>query len=118
MFHLIGSGRDMKEAASELPEYSEILDILRSFKKKAFPCATIAILVTIFTVISGGGSQTGKWNSLIHQVSVIISLALNLIAFVIELKSVRLNWALAYIVDLKKEGIDVEEHFALRSKRD
>lgn len=116
MFHLIGSGKELKGVSAELQEHGEVVAILAAFKKKCFPLSTIAIVCTVFAVLTGGGAHTKLWMTSLHPLSAIAAVIVNLYAFVIEYRVVRLNWALNFIVDLKKEGINVEEYLASRVK--
>lgn len=98
------------------PEYSEVVEIIRALKKKCFPLSTFAIVVTILAVLTGGGAHTGKWFSELHPIATTAAFVLNVYSFVIEYNTVRLNWALRFVIDLKKEGVDVEQYLAVRSK--
>lgn len=102
MFHLIGTGKDMKEQALVLKDhYAEILDYVKGFKKQVFPLATITMLVTIAAEVVGGGVHTRALPSLVHQSLVGAAFVLNLWAFWVEYRAVKQNLILMFIVDSK-----------------
>lgn len=102
MFHLIGTGKEMKEQAQALRDhYAEILDYVRGFKKQVFPLATVTMLVTIAAEVVGGGVHTRALPSIVHQSLAGAAFALNLWTFWVEHRAVKQNLILMYIVDSK-----------------
>lgn len=102
MFHLIGTGKDMKEQAQVLKDhYAEILDYVKGFKKQVFPLATVTMLVTIAAEVVGGGVHTRTLPSNVHQSLVGVAFVLNLWTFCVEHRAVKQNFILMYIVDSK-----------------
>jgi hypothetical protein len=99
MFHFIGSGREIKDHAEILGEKSEIIREVRRFKALTFPFATFAPLVTGAAVILGGGAHMGDLPGWIHWSVGLVALALNLVAFPIEYRCLRLNLQLMHDVD-------------------
>lgn len=103
MFHLIGTAKDMKEAARILPEYAEIVSVIRASKMRIFPMMTLAILVTIATVVLGGGIHTKVIPLWVHDVMVGATFLLNLYTFWIAYFGVKQNLLLLTLVDYKVE---------------
>lgn len=106
MFHLIGSGKDIKEASEKLTEYPDIVAELKYLKKRVFPIATFAILFALAAELSGGAVHTKSAPDFVHLLLSILSLAVNLYAFYIEYDAVKHNYVVMCMVDLKleKEG--------------
>lgn len=105
MFHLIGTSKETKEAAKELPEYGEIVAVIRESKMRAFPIITFTLLATIVMVVLGGGVDPANkslplW---VHHVTVAVALILNVYTFWIEYGAVKLNLLLMTVVDYKVE---------------
>jgi hypothetical protein len=111
MFHFIGSGKEIKEHAAILGDHAEIVRKLRRFKMLTSPLATFAPLLTGAAVILGGGAHTGgvalgeqtflsvpAWS---HWVVGLAALALNLVAFPIEYRCLKLNLDLIREVDAR-----------------
>jgi hypothetical protein len=86
MFYFIGTGKQVKELAANLPARTELIQRTRMFKAKVFPPATWAILFTMATMILGGGVDTRVIPSWVHSVLAAISLYYNAIAFWREAK--------------------------------
>ena len=105
MFHFIGSGKELKEAAEVLGENADIYQKVRHFKAKTFPYATFAPLVTGAAIVMGGGVHTHALPGWTHWAVGIAALALNLYSFPIEYQALRANLDLIHEVDqrLKKE---------------
>jgi hypothetical protein len=101
MFHLIGTSKDMKEAAQSLPEYGEIVAAIRRSKMKVFPIITLTLLVTIGTIVLGGGIHVRSLPLWVHHVTVGAALLLNVYTFWLEYHAVKSNLLLMTIVDYK-----------------
>jgi hypothetical protein len=107
MFHFIGSGKEMKEAAEVLQGDAEILRRLRRLKMQVFPPATFAPVFYGAAVILGGGADTGalgRW-AWVHWALGLAGLAFNLWAFPIEHRALVANLELLREVDerMKRE---------------
>jgi HAD superfamily phosphoserine phosphatase-like hydrolase len=102
ILYLLGiSGREIKDHAEVLGENAEIVRRVRDFKKKVFPWATFAPIVTGAAVILGGGAHMRVLPSWMHAALGIAALAMNLIAFPIEFRALKLNLQLINDVDEK-----------------
>lgn len=99
MFHFVGSGKELKEAARILGENDDIYRRVRQFKARTFPYATFAPLVTGAAVILGGGAHTGSLPGWIHWSLGLAALALNLAAFPVEYGALKANLELLQEVD-------------------
>jgi len=107
MFHFIGSGKEMKEAAAVLGGDAEILKRLRRLKMQVMPSATFAPMLYGAGVILGGGAHTkalGDW-AWIHWGLGVAGMALNLWAFPIEYRCLVTNLELLRELDdrIKRE---------------
>jgi len=105
MFHFVGSGKELKEAAEVLGGDAEIFRRVRRFKAQSFPYATFAPLVTGAAVILGGGAHTGAVPGWAHWGLGAAALALNLVSFPVEYRALKANLELLAEVDrrLKEE---------------
>lgn len=101
MFHLIGSAKEIKDAAKAIPEFPEVLDAIRRSKKKIFPLATGSILSVIATVVLGGAIDRGYLPLSVHHVLVAGTLLLNLHTFLVEIGGIRDTALLMAIVDAR-----------------
>src|SRR5213083_3119066 len=63
MFFFIGTGKEIKEAASQ---DAEVVRRTKAFKAKVFPAATYAMLVLMVTFIMGGGVASGMTPRWLH----------------------------------------------------
>ena len=107
MFHFIGSGKELKEAARVLGENADVIRRVAKFKQKVFPVATFAPLLTGAAVILGGEAQMKVWGigGWLHVVVGAAGLALNLYAFPIQYRALVANLELLKEVDerIKRE---------------
>ncbi|MBI4564636.1 MAG: hypothetical protein HY716_08110 [Planctomycetes bacterium] len=99
MFHFVGSGKEIKEAAEVLGDDHDLARQVRRFKAQTFPWATFAPIVTGAAVILGGGAHMRAFPGWIHWAVGGAALALNLMAFPIEYKALRANLDLIEEVD-------------------
>lgn len=92
--YFLGTGRWVKEVtlAYQLPD-EPWHKLTRELKRKTFPPALIAMLVTIATSAAGAGTQLQEWSWLIHGSLAIIALAVNGWAFLVEYRNVTANAA-------------------------
>lgn len=101
MFHFIGSGKEMKEAAAVLGEKADLLQKLRKLKMQVMPSATFAPMLYGAGVILGGGAHTrmlGDW-AWIHWGLGAAGMLLNFYAFPIEYRCLVANLELLKEVD-------------------
>lgn len=90
--YFLGTGRWVKEVklAYHLPD--EPLPLLtRELKRKTFPPALIAMLVTIAAAAAGAGVQLQEWPWPVHGSLALATLAVNLWAYRVEYRNVRIN---------------------------
>lgn len=106
MFHLIGTAKDMKEAAQALPEYGEIVAAIRRSKMKVFPIITLTLFVTIGTIVFGGGIHTKMIPLWFHHLTVTGAFVLNVYTFWLEYHAVKNNLLLLTLVDYKVEQLN------------
>ncbi len=90
--YFLGTGRWVKEVALayELPDIP-YPRLTRDLKRRTFPPALFAMLVPIATAASGLGAQMREWPGWIHFALAIATLLINLWAFGIEYRNVRIN---------------------------
>src|SRR5205809_7835531 len=81
MFYFIGTGRQVKDLASNHPAGSDFIQRTKRFKAVVFPPAMWAILFTMATMILGGGVDTHVIPPFVHTVLAAASLYFILIAF-------------------------------------
>ncbi len=101
MFHFIGSGKEMKEAAAVLGGDAEVLRRLRRLKMRVMPSATFAPVLYGAGVILGGGAHTdalGDW-AWIHWGLGVAGMALNFWAFPVEYRCLVANLELLRELD-------------------
>jgi hypothetical protein len=105
MFHFIGSGKEIKEAVEVLGGDADVIKRLRVFKMRTSGMATLAPLVTGAAVILGGGAHQGVMPGWIHWGLALLALAVNLVAFPIEYRTLKANLDLIQEIDrrIKKE---------------
>jgi hypothetical protein len=90
--YFLGTGRWVKEVklAYGLPD-EPWPKLTRELKRRTFPPALMAMLVTIAAAAAGAGTQLKEWNWQIHFGLSVTSLAVNLWAFYVEFRDVRIN---------------------------
>jgi hypothetical protein len=81
MFYFIGTGKQVKDLAVNLPAGQQLIQRTKMFKARVFPPATWAILFTMATMILGGGVDTRVIPSWVHLVLSGIALYYNVVAF-------------------------------------
>ena len=86
MFYFIGTGKQVKDLAANLPTGKELIQRTKMFKAKTFGPATYAILFTMATMILGGGVDTRVIPTWVHTVLATIALYYNVLAFLREAK--------------------------------
>jgi hypothetical protein len=90
--YFLGTGRWVKEVklAYNLPD--EPLPLLtRELKRKTFPPALSAMLITIATAAAGAGAQLQEWPWTVHASLATLTLIVNAWAFRLEYRNVKTN---------------------------
>lgn len=92
--YFLGTGRWVKEVglAYELPD-AMLPRETRELKRTAFPAALRAMLIVIAAVAAGAGRQLAGWPWTIHYALGIVTIHLNLWAFVVEYRCLSRNAA-------------------------
>ncbi len=108
--YLLGTGRWVKEVALayRLPD-EPYPKLTRELKRRTFPPALFAMLITIATVAAGAGAQLRAWHWTIHASLAGATLIVNLLAFIIEVRNVRLNGAVVEKVREEAERMRREQ---------
>jgi hypothetical protein len=90
--YFLGTGRWVKEVALayRIPD-DPLPKLTRTLKRKTFPPALFAMLVTIATSAAGAGVATRSWPWLVHASLAVATLAINAWAGVVEYRSVAIN---------------------------
>ena len=101
MFYFIGTGKQVKDLAARLPSGPELVRRTKVFKAKVFPPALWAMLLTMATMIVGGGVHTRvAWTpAALHTALAAVALYFNIIAFWKEAKYMMENNLLMAEVD-------------------
>lgn len=101
MFHFIGSGKEMKEAAALLGDDSDVLARLRKLKMQVMPSATFAPVLFGAGVILGGGAHTGALGSWawVHWALGVAGILVNFRAFPVEYRALLTNLEMLKEVD-------------------
>ena len=88
MFYFIGTGKQVKDLAANLPSGPQFVQRTKIFKMKVFPPSLWAMLFTMATMIIGGGVHTHvAWTPpLLHALLAAVSLYYNIVAFWQEAK--------------------------------
>ncbi|MFO0841718.1 MAG: hypothetical protein U0797_04855 [Gemmataceae bacterium] len=95
--YFLGTGRWVKEVclAYQIPD-EPLPRTTRELKRQAFPAALAAMLVPIATSAAGAGVATLQWSWVYHATLGVLTLAVNVWAFVREYHCVRTN---AVVID-------------------
>lgn len=102
--YFLGTGRWVKEVglAYQLPD-DPLLKLTRELKRRSFPPALFAMLVTIATAAAGLGAQLREWPWPIHATMALVTLAVNLWAYRIEYRDLAIN---ASVIDEVLREVD------------
>jgi hypothetical protein len=98
--YFLGTGRWVKEVALAYKIPDAPLPVLtRELKRKTFPPALAAMLVTIAASAAGAGAQLKEWPWEIHGLLAIATLGTNFWAFTVEYGNVQLNaWVIEQVL--------------------
>jgi cytochrome bd-type quinol oxidase subunit 2 len=90
--YFLGTGRWVKEVklAYELAD-EPLPKLTRELKRRTFPPALAAMLITIATAAAGAGAQLKEWPWMAHASLAVATLVINLWAFRIEYRNIRMN---------------------------
>jgi hypothetical protein len=93
--YFLGTGRWVKEvtlayALPDEPWHKET----RELKRRTYPVALVAMLVTIAAAAAGAGAQLQEWPWPVHATLAILALAVNLWAFRLEHRNITSNTAI------------------------
>jgi hypothetical protein len=102
--YFLGTGRWVKEVgiAYQLPD-GILPKLTRELKRSAYPAALFAMLIGIATAAAGAGRQLEEWHWSIHLTLAIVTLLVNLWAFVVEYRCVSVN---AGVIDAVLDEVD------------
>jgi hypothetical protein len=90
--YLLGTGRWVKEVAEayRLPD-DPLPKLTRDLKRRTFPPALFAMLIGIATAAAGAGAQSRSWPWHFHFGLAVVTLLINLWAFRVEARNIRIN---------------------------
>jgi hypothetical protein len=90
--YFLGTGRWVKEVAIayKIPD-EPFPKLTRELKRKTFPPALFAMLITIATSAAGAGRQLREWPWYVHATLAIATLLINAWAFRVEYRNVCIN---------------------------
>jgi hypothetical protein len=90
--YFLGTGRWVKEVkyAYHLPD-EPWPRLTRDLKRRTFPFALAAMLITIAAAASGAGRQLQEWPWQVHTALAMASLGINLLVFVLEYRNISIN---------------------------
>jgi hypothetical protein len=107
--YFLGTGRWVKEVglAYRLPD-GGLPRLTRELKRSTFPPALFAMLITIATAAAGAGAQLQAWHWTVHACLALLTLAINVWAFRIELRHLAQNGRILDAVMNEVERIRAE----------
>ena len=90
--YFLGTGRWVKEVgiAYQLPD-KPYPKLTRELKRQTFPPALFAMLSAIAAAAAGAGTQLQSWPWYLHALLALFTVTVNLWAFIIEFRNVRIN---------------------------
>lgn len=102
--YFLGTGRWVKEVtiAYRLPD-EPWHKLTRELKRQTFPPALFSMLIGIAAAAAGAGAQLQAWPWYVHMTLGLLTLAINLWAFHIELRNVTTN---AGVIDAVMREVD------------
>ncbi|OAI54578.1 hypothetical protein AYO44_03285 [Planctomycetaceae bacterium SCGC AG-212-F19] len=104
--YFLGTGRWVKEvtlayALPDVPWHKET----RELKRRTYPVALVAMLVTIAAAAAGAGAQLQEWPWPVHATLATAALVVNLWAFRLEHRHISANTAIIEAVTLEVDRI-------------
>jgi hypothetical protein len=116
--YFLGTGRWVKEVtlAYDLPD-APLHKETRELKRRTFPPALFAMLITIATAAAGAGAQLKEWPWPVHATLGTLTLFVNLWAFRIEYRNVNRNAAILDQVMVEVERICAERGLPRNEER-
>jgi hypothetical protein len=116
--YFLGTGRWVKEVtlAYDLPDVPWHKET-RELKRRAFPKALCAMLITIATAAAGAGAQLKEWPWPVHATLGTLTLVVNLWAFVGEYRYVSRNTAVLDEVMVEVDRICAERGLPPNAER-
>src|SRR5262249_42092199 len=102
--YFLGTGRWVKEVAQayRMPD-DPLPKLTRELKRKTFPPALFAMVVPIAAAAAGTAAQRQEWPRIIHLGLAVLTLLVNVWAFVVEYRSVARN---AWVIDEVMREVD------------
>jgi hypothetical protein len=107
--YFLGTGRWVKEVgiAYHLPD-DPLPKRTRELKRRTFPPALFAMLITIATAAAGAGAQLKAWPWSVHATLATLTVAINFWAFTVEYRNVSINSTIIDKVMAEVERIRAE----------
>ena len=105
MFYFIGTGKQVKDLVIEHSITEGFVQRTKAFKTRVFPPALWAMLLTMATMILGGGVHTRVLPSWVHLLLAAAALYYNIKAFVREAKAMIDHNALMQELERRIEAI-------------
>jgi hypothetical protein len=107
--YFLGTGRWVKEVGLAYHLADEPFPkMTRELKRRTFPPALAAMLITIAAAAAGAGVQLREWPWYAHGSLALAALVVNFVAFVIEYRNVRTNGVIIDKVLVEVERIRAE----------
>jgi hypothetical protein len=102
--YFLGTGRWVKEVALayRMPD-APLPRLTRDLKRRTFPLALTAMLISIAAAAAGAAAQRREWPWSVHAGLATLTLLVNLWAFVIEYRNVSIN---ASVIDEVMREVD------------
>jgi hypothetical protein len=109
--YFLGTGRWVKEVkyAYRLPD-EPWPRLTRDLKRRTFPFALAAMLVTIAAAASGAGRQLQEWPWHVHEALALATIGINLGVFVVEYRNISVNGRAIDTVTALVEEIRASHH--------
>jgi hypothetical protein len=109
--YFLGTGRWVKEVKSAYRLSDEPWPRLtRDLKRRTFPFALAAMLVTIAAAASGAGQQLQEWPRQVHESLALAAISINLLVFVLEYRNISINGRAVETVTALVEEIRASHH--------
>ena len=91
MFHMIGSGVEIKDLARLVGDNNQIIRRTEKLKGQLFPFSISSIIMMIAAEVAGGAVHAGQAPHVVHQVLVAVSVVLVAFTLTIEHKTLVAN---------------------------